>query len=892
MSDLMNGGPFEECVPDDAPSSRRDEAAAGWYGGCKPPPDGDWTNTLGERRPPAKWDTFSWLSVRTLLSSANDVLAKRAPMIIRDRRRRYVAAQRAAGAERADHGPATQPGLGSFAPDFVVDWTQLQDPRFLVVGDPGEADASQYAVIEPLLNVHECGVAWNDGPCKKSDFMVVMSDVIYPAGDVNDYINGFYIPFRKYDRPIYALPGNHDWYDGLSGFMFHHCAAEPLPHLRLSLAGRSLGDRLVRALWQRANRPDRDRLAPYVHERRLETLKRADDETPDPRTPPRPVQPAPYFAIELEQLVLVAIDTGVGGELDAEQGHWLKRVSALPKHKVLLTGKPIWSRGTYRPGEIVWDGDAPKTARSETVDDIVRDPGHRYVAAIGGDTHNFQRYPVRVEDGRTIQYVVAGGGGAYLASTHTIPAIGHPPPADHAAPCEEDEFRCYPLRGDSLALFCRRAGPLLFKALVSALLVVAAAAALVVWVVDVDDHRRLAAVGAAGGLVGLVALVGLAVVMAGRIRPPGAVGYACLVAVAAGGVVAVLLALDDVAVTTAAVVALAVPIAAALVLLIAYVGRGSLATLAPDALGVAALLALAPALWAPYGQSGAIDALLYAVAPALAALVLVPLVGRLRRTNLPSTGAVYRGLVAVLWLGLATVVADRFGEPWMLWWLLVAVGLGVLVGYGVPRLGPGRRRVLYPRYDTIGAGTTAAVGLSVGALSLVGLEALSGATAPAAVATTVAAVLGAIAVSGALVLLLWLRLINPRTLWYLRRGEISPAQASRFVASKLPGVVSAIRQGRHDPPEPRRNGMANAVFRLGTWVSALADTNDPPFYKNFLSVEVADDELQIRCWGVTGYADPERSPSLEDCIRIPLAPIAADDAQLNDPHTIASNNQC
>ena len=36
--------------------------------------------------------------------------------------------------------------------------------------------------------------------------MVVLSDVIYPAGDVNDYVNGFYIPYRDYDRPIHALP--------------------------------------------------------------------------------------------------------------------------------------------------------------------------------------------------------------------------------------------------------------------------------------------------------------------------------------------------------------------------------------------------------------------------------------------------------------------------------------------------------------------------------------------------------------------------------------------------------------------------------------------------------------------------------------------------------------
>ena len=41
-----------------------------------------------------------------------------------------------------------------------------------------------------------------------------------------------------------------------------------------------------------------------------------------------------------------------------------------------------------------------------TVDEIVRDPEHSYVAAIGGDIHNYQRYPVRLEDGCKIEYVV------------------------------------------------------------------------------------------------------------------------------------------------------------------------------------------------------------------------------------------------------------------------------------------------------------------------------------------------------------------------------------------------------------------------------------------------------------------------------------------------------
>ena len=58
------------------------------------------------------------------------------------------------------------------------------------------------------------------------DFMIVCSDVIYTAGYADDYDAEFYEPYEGYPRPIYALPGNHDWYDGLVGFMHHLCGAD------------------------------------------------------------------------------------------------------------------------------------------------------------------------------------------------------------------------------------------------------------------------------------------------------------------------------------------------------------------------------------------------------------------------------------------------------------------------------------------------------------------------------------------------------------------------------------------------------------------------------------------------------------------------------------------
>jgi hypothetical protein len=138
-------------------------------------------------------------------------------------------------------------------------------------------------------------------------------------------------------------------------------------------------------------------------------------------------------------LRIVGIDTGISGNLDGEQGAWLRRVSAGRKPKLLITGKPLIVDNEYHPGEIR-EGKPPYP----TVDDVVADPAHNYVAVIGGDIHNYQRYPVEVADGSTIQYIVAGGGGAFMHATHVIPK---------ASMVDEKDFSCYPLRGDSLAFY-------------------------------------------------------------------------------------------------------------------------------------------------------------------------------------------------------------------------------------------------------------------------------------------------------------------------------------------------------------------------------------------------------------------------------------------------------
>lgn len=156
-------------------------------------------------------------------------------------------------------------------------------------------------------------------------------------------------------------------------------------------------------------------------------------------------QPGSYFALDAGPLLLVGIDLGLCGRVDRDQARWLAEVSrGDPRPKVLISSKPTYADGRYTPCTVVGGG---------TVDDIVRDPAANYVAVVSGEIHNYQRYPVAVPGGRTIQYVVCGAAGAFTQGTHTVGRIEIQNPDPSLPPVLEDDVRLYPLRGDSLSFF-------------------------------------------------------------------------------------------------------------------------------------------------------------------------------------------------------------------------------------------------------------------------------------------------------------------------------------------------------------------------------------------------------------------------------------------------------
>jgi hypothetical protein len=116
---------------------------------------------------------------------------------------------------------------------------------FHAVGDTGAAKVSRSQTVATAI-AHEAGVAdamaaeVQSGGVNGPAFFFNLGDVIYNFGEAHYYYDQFYEPFRDYDRPIFAIPGNHDGMvfgstsatpevPTLEAFLANFCAAAPAP---------------------------------------------------------------------------------------------------------------------------------------------------------------------------------------------------------------------------------------------------------------------------------------------------------------------------------------------------------------------------------------------------------------------------------------------------------------------------------------------------------------------------------------------------------------------------------------------------------------------------------------------------------------------------------------
>jgi 3',5'-cyclic AMP phosphodiesterase CpdA len=283
----------------------------------------------------------------------------------------------------------TAPGLFEVRPDGVMDG----DFSFLVIGDPGEGDSSQHALRDQVL------LAARREAVK---FVVIASDVVYPVGAMKDYEANFYLPLKGVEKPVFAIPGNHDWFNALDGFaanFFEPSIARAAIDARvgadLSLSS-TTGDRIERLL---------------ASAKRLQSLYRV----------PAGLQSGPFFELHTADFSLIAIDTGIERRVDARQLAWLEAAldRAAGRFTMAITGHPFYAAGRSQVGDDSF----------KQVHDLLRSRGVGVMMA--GDTHDFEYYREAAAE-QPVHYFVNGGGGAYLSIGTALDWPTHAAFADYA----------------------------------------------------------------------------------------------------------------------------------------------------------------------------------------------------------------------------------------------------------------------------------------------------------------------------------------------------------------------------------------------------------------------------------------------------------------------------
>jgi uncharacterized membrane protein HdeD (DUF308 family) len=280
------------------------------------------------------------------------------------------------------------------------------DFSFLVLGDTGEGGAAQHSLRDQYLSL---------GRRPDVKFLVISSDVIYPSGEMHDYEPNFYLPFKGITQPIYALPGNHDWYDALESFAANFMEPDAA---RACMLARAKADG-----WWTTTSP---RLieAKIAEAARLRTEFGASTGW----------QRGPFFDIQTQQFALIAVDTGVLRQVDTAQWVWLKTAleRARGKFIMVILGHPLYTGGRYMAAKDVdvqgeWE---PSEATAEVlgqalerqtepfaaIHQLLRE--HRVDVVMAGDRHYFECYQEPYEANgktRTMHHFVNGGGGAYMS---------------------------------------------------------------------------------------------------------------------------------------------------------------------------------------------------------------------------------------------------------------------------------------------------------------------------------------------------------------------------------------------------------------------------------------------------------------------------------------------
>ncbi|HZQ15089.1 MAG TPA: metallophosphoesterase [Pseudolabrys sp.] len=239
---------------------------------------------------------------------------------------------------------------------------------FHSIGDSGgiHGDDIQTAVAEAME--HQCKTA---PPQSRPAFLYHLGDVVYFNGQSELYGSQFYEPYQYYPAPIFAIPGNHDGdtrvrkddapdtEPSLYGFVENFCA--PQPH-QISAYRATMTQ-------------------PYV-----------------------------YWTLEAPMVTVIGLYSNVEGTLDArgtyEQQRWFEEQLETAGRKdgfiLVAVHHPPYSLDNTHGGY---------ADIAHALDQAMANKKVYPHAVLSGHVHNMQRFTRRLDNGRSIPYVIDGRGG-------------------------------------------------------------------------------------------------------------------------------------------------------------------------------------------------------------------------------------------------------------------------------------------------------------------------------------------------------------------------------------------------------------------------------------------------------------------------------------------------
>lgn len=327
-------------------------------------------------------ESVRWLEPGQLLQTAVKVLLSQVFASYDDKRE--IQASLPTDEMRA---PLRDPDAGEMWLDFVADLGDGFDPTYTIA----------WLLGRPRLDLP-------DAPTLPRGSLLVMGgDEVYPTPSARGYedkLKGPYaaaLPTADDEPLLVALPGNHDWYDGLTSF------------LRLFAQGRKIGG------W-------------------------------------RTRQSRSYFAVELpNRWWLLGVDTQLGTYIDGPQLDYFEaRVTRnlRPGDGVIVcAATPTWVHSALDDVDafnaLNWFDRTYIRTRCKPDSEDREPTGASVRLWITGDAHHYVRYAERLPgeddataasrpDPRRRQLVTCGMGGAYMRTTHWLPKrLVLPAPGSH-----------------------------------------------------------------------------------------------------------------------------------------------------------------------------------------------------------------------------------------------------------------------------------------------------------------------------------------------------------------------------------------------------------------------------------------------------------------------------